>query len=381
MREVFVGGVGMVRFGRYDGEKEWPLKEFYELGCEAVFGAFRDAEVEMNDIQAVFCGQVYQGTSAGFKVINEIGSTGIPIVNVENACSSSSSAFRLACQSIATGIYDICLVIGVEKVPRGFVASTAWNEWERYMGFNVQPAAYALETVRHMKEYGVTEKQIAKVTVKNRKNGALFPFGFFQQAVTLEEVLNSRIIAKPLRLLMCCPNADGAVAAVLCSRDKLKSRRRAVTVAASVLVSGMYGPLRGGGSVKIQNPNRTQMAAKQAYEVSGCGPEDLDVAEVYDAMAPIELISLEDLGICKPGEAAHLLDEGIFDLGGKMPVNTSGGLMSRGHPLGATGLAQITEIVWQLRGDGGQRQVPDAKVGLCHSMGAGQTCCVTILKR
>ena len=152
-------------------------------------------------------------------------------------------------------------------------------------------------------------------------------------------------------------------------------------MAASVLVSGMYGPLRGGGSVKIQNPNRTQMAAKQAYEVSGCGPEDLDVAEVYDAMAPIELISLEDLGICKPGEAAHLLDEGFFDLGGKMPVNTSGGLMSRGHPLGATGLAQITEIVWQLRGDGGQRQVPDAKVGLCHSMGAGQTCCVTILKR
>jgi len=381
LREVVVGGVGMVRFGRYDGEKELPLKEFYELGCEAVLGAFRDAGVEMNDIQAVFCGQVYQGTSAGFKVINEIGSTGIPIVNVENACSSSSSAFRLACQSISAGIYDICLVIGVEKVPRGFVASTAWNEWERYMGFNVQPAAYALETVRHMKEYGVTEKQIARVTVKNRKNGALFPFGYFQQEVTLEEVLNSRIIAKPLRLLMCCPNADGAVAAVLCSRDKFKSRRRAVTVAASVLVSGMYGPLRGGGSVKIQNPNRTQMAARQAYEASGCGPEDLDVAEVYDAMAPIELISLEDLGICKPGEAAHLLDEGFFDLGGKMPVNTSGGLMSRGHPLGATGLAQITEIVWQLRGEGGQRQVPDAKVGLCHSMGAGQTCCITILRR
>ncbi len=381
MREVVVAGVGMVRFGRYNGEKEWPLKEFYELGCEAVLGAFRDACVEMKDIQAVFCGQVYQGTSAGFKVVNEIGSTGIPIVNVENACSSSSSAFRLAYQSIAAGVYDLCLVIGLEKVPAGFVASTAWNEWERYMGFNVQPAAYALETVRHMEEFGLTEEQIARVTVKNRKNGVLFPYGYFQQEVTLEEVLNSRIIAKPLRLLMCCPNADGAVAAVVCSRDKFKSRSKAVTVAASVLVSGMYGPLRGGGSVKVQNPNRTQMAAKQAYEVSGYGPEDLDLAEVYDAMAPIELINLEDLGICKPGEAGHLLDKGFFDLGGKMPVNTSGGLMSRGHPLGATGLAQIAEIVWQLRGEGGQRQVPGAKVGLCHSMGAGQTCCVTILKR
>lgn len=371
----------MVKFGRYDGERGRPFKEFYKLGCEAVLEAYKDADIGIKDIQAAFCGAVYQGTSAGFKVINEIGPTGIPIVNVENACSSSSSALRLAYQTVATGLYDICLVIGVEKVSTGFIGSTAWNEWERYMGFNVQPAAYALETVRYMKEYGVTEEQIAKVTVKNRKNGTLFPYGHFQEEVTVEEVLNSRMIAKPLRLLMCCPNADGAVAAVVCSRDKVKSRSKAVTIAASVLVSGMYGPMRGGGSVKIQNPDRTQIAAKQAYEVSGYGPEDISLAEVYDAMAPVELISIEDLGICKKGEAPLLLEEGVFDIGGRMPINTSGGLMSRGHPLGATGLAQIAEVVWQLRGDAGSRQVPGAKIGLCHSMGAGFTCCITILKK
>jgi len=381
MREVVVAGVGMCRFGRYDGEKGRPYKTFYDLGREAVVNAWKDAGIRWKDIQAAFCGSCYQGVGSGHKVLAEIGLTGIPIVNIENACSSSSSAFRLAYQSIATGLYDICLVAGFEKVPGGLIASTGWPEWQMKMGFNVQPAAYALETVRYMEETGTTVEQFAKVTVKNRKNGSLFPYGYFQQEVTVEEVLNSRMISKPLRLLMCCPNADGAAAAILVSKDKFKSaHKKKITVAAAVLVSSAYGVERGGGSVKIHNPDRTEIAAKQAYEASGCGPEDIDVAEVYDPMAPIELISIERLGICEKGEAPHLLEKGVFNINGRKPVNTSGGLMSRGHPLGATGLAQIAEIIWQLRGEAGPRQINKAKVGLCHTMGAGPNCSVIILK-
>lgn len=382
MRKVVVAGVGMCRLGRYDGENGRLYRTFYELGREAVIQAWKDSGIEWKDIQAAFCGSCYQGVGSGHKILAEIGLTGIPIVNVENACSSSPSAFRLAYQSIATGLYDACLVIGVEKVPGGLIASTGWPEWQMKMGFNVQPAAYALETVRYMEECGVTVEQFARVTVKNRKNGVLFPYGYFRQTVTLDEVLNSRMVSKPLRLLMCCPNADGAAAAILLSGKKLKSNfKKRITVAASCLVSSMYGVERGGGSVNIKNPDRTEIAAKQAYEASGFGPEDIDVFELYDPMAPIELISIERVGICKPGEAGHLLEEGVFDISGKFPVNTSGGLMSRGHPLGATGLAQIAEIVWQLRGEAGPRQVTGARVGMCHTMGAGPNCAVTILKR
>jgi acetyl-CoA acetyltransferase len=249
------------------------------------------------------------------------------------------------------------------------------------MGFNIHPAAYALETVRHMEEYGSTVEQFAKVTVKNRRNGCFFPYGYFQQPVTIEEVLNSRMVSKPLRLLMCCPNADGAAAAILVSKDKFKSKGKKVIVGASVLVSSMYGVERGGGSAKVKNPDRTEIAARQAYEISGCGPEDIDLFELYDPMSSIELISIERVGICKPGEAGPLLEEGAFDLNGRSPVNPSGGLISRGHPLGATGLAQIAEVVWQLRGEAGQRQIKGAKIGLCHTMGAGPNCAITILKR
>lgn len=380
MREVVVAGVGMCRFWRYDGEKG-PYKTFYELGREAVINAWKDADIQWRNIQAAFCGSCYQGVGSGHKIIGQIGLTGIPIINVENACSSATSAFRLAYQAIATGMYDVCLVIGVEKVPAGLIASTGWPEWQMKMGFNVQPAAYAMETVRHMEECGSTPEQFAKITVKNRKNGILNPYACFQQEVTVEEVLNSRMVCKPLRLLMCCPNADGAAAAILCSNHMLKIKSRKVTIVASVLVSSMYGVERGGGSVKIQNPDRTEIAAKQAYEILGYGPRDIDVFEIYDAMSPTELISMERLGICKQGEAGHLLEEGATQINGRIPINPSGGLMSRGHPLGATGLAQIAEIVWQLRGEAGCRQVTGARLGLCHTLGAGPNCAVVILKK
>jgi acetyl-CoA acetyltransferase len=208
------------------------------------------------------------------------------------------------------------------------------------------------------------------VTVKNRKNGAMNPNARFQKPVTMEEVLSSRMVATPLRLFHCCPLADGAAATVLCSKDKLRSTKRSISVASSVLTSGVYGEgfMMGGtlSSLKL---------------IAGSGPEDMDVVQAYDTMAPAELWDIEKLGFCKTGEAPGLLKDGVFEIDGKIPVNTDGGLMSKGHPLGATGLGQIVEIVTQLRGEAGERQVKGAKIGLAHAMGAGPNSSVTILKR
>jgi acetyl-CoA acetyltransferase len=381
MREVVVAGAGITRFDSYDGEKGRPFKGFYDLGSEAILKALKDSDMEWKDIQEAFCGSVYCGTASGHQTIEKIGMTGIPIVNVENACSSGSSAFRLAYQSVATELYDVVIAVGFEQMPRGFIMSTAWPEWQRKMGFNVQPASYAMGTVRYMEETGATEEDFARVTVKNRKNGALNPNARFQKPVTIEEVLASRIVAKPLRLLHSCPLADGGTAVILCSKKKLKSKTKMVSVAASVLSSGTYGHMYGGGSVKIQTPDHIEVSMKQAREMSGYGPKEMHVVQAYDTMAPAELWDLEKMGFCGKGEAPRLLREGYFNLNGKLPVNTDGGLMSRGHPLGATALAQIIEIYRQIREEAGPRQVPGAKIGLAHAMGAGPNSAVVILKR
>jgi acetyl-CoA acetyltransferase len=381
MREVVMAGVGMTRFDSYDGEKGRPYKEYYDLGSEAILNALKESGMAWKEIQAAFCGSVYCGTASGHQTIEKIGMTGIPIVNIENACSSGSSAFRLAYQSVAAELYDVAIAVGFEQMPRGFIKSTSWPEWQRKMGFNVQPASYAMGAVRYMEETGATEEDFARVTVKNRKNGVLNPNARFQKPVTMEEVLASRMVSKPLRLLHACPLADGGTAVILCSKDKLKSTSKMVTVAASVLTSGTYGHVYGGGSVKIHTPDHVEFSMKQAKEMSGYGPEDMDVVQAYDTMAPGELWDLEKMGFCGKGEAPRLLREGYFDINGKLPVNTDGGLMSRGHPLGATALAQIIEIYRQIRDEAGPRQVPGAKIGLAHAMGAGPNSGVVILKR
>lgn len=379
-RPVYIAGISITKWGFY------PEVESYEYASDAIRDALGDAGMEWNDVQAVFSGSVYQGTTSGHKVIKEVGRTGIPIVNVENACSSSSSAFRLAFQQVATEIYDVVLVLGMEKNPRGPIPSTAFRPWELQLGFNFHPANYAIQTSKYMAKTGASEKDISLVTVKNRRNAALNPNARFQTPVTLEEVLASRMVAPPLRLLHCCPLADGAAAAVICSADRLKSRNRAINIATSVLTSAVYGEeyVPGGtvGSVKFPpEENLVELSARQAYEVSGLGPEDMDVVQAYDTVSPSELWDLEELGFCGHGEAPRLLREGAFDLNGRIPVNTDGGLMGRGHPMGATGLAQIAEVVLQLRGEAGPRQVKGAKVGLAHAMGAGPNSSVTILTR
>ena len=235
MRKVFVAGAGLTHWGFF------PDQECYDLGSEAIFNALSDAQMEWKDIQAAFCGSVYQGTGSGHQAIKEVGLIGIPIINVENACSSGGSAFRLAYQMVAAEIYDVAIAVGMEKMPRGPIPSTAFRPWELTSGFNVQMANYANETVEYMEETNATTEDFARVTVKNRSNGALNPNARFQKKVTLEEVLNSRMVATPLQLFHCCPLADGAGAVILCSEKMLKNKTKAVSVAASVLTSGVYG--------------------------------------------------------------------------------------------------------------------------------------------
>lgn len=379
-RPVYIAGAAITQWGYL------PDVDSHEYGGEAIRGALADAGFAWNDVQAVFCGSVYQGTGSGHKVIKEVGRTGIPIVNVENACSSSASALRLAFQQVATGIYDIVLVLGIEKNPKGPIPSTAFRPWELALGFNFHPANYAIDASKYMANAGATEEDISLVTVKNRRNAALNPNARFRKAVTLEEVMASRMVAPPLRLLHCCPLADGAAAAVVCSESRLRSKARAINIAASVLTSAVYGEeyIPGGtvGSIKFPpEQNLVELSAQQAYEASGLGPEDIDVVQAYDTVSPSELWDLEDLGFCARGEAPRLLREGVFDLGGRLPVNTDGGLMGRGHAMGAAGLAQVVELVRQLRGEAGPRQVKDARVALAHAMGAGPNSAVTILTR
>lgn len=380
MKEVVVSGIGTMRFGVY------PDKANYVIATEAIQNALKDSGYKWKEIQAAYCGSVYQGTGSGHQALREMGLTGIPIVNIENACSSGSSAFRLAYQAVASGIYDIVIALGFEKMPRGPIPSTAFRSWQLKMGLNVQPANYALETREYMEKYGATIDDISFVTIKNRKNGTLNPYARFQKEVSLEEINNSRMISTPFKLFHCAPVADGATCLILSSREKAKDQKRAVTIASSELISGVYGDAfyQNGMMASVKYPPQegfVEKSATIAYAKAGIGPEDVDVIQAYDSMASGELWDLEKLGFCKPGEAPKLMKEGYFSLGGKKPSNTDGGLMARGHALGATGASQIYEIVAQLRGEAGPRQVGNAKVGLCHAMGAGPNSTVTILHK
>lgn len=370
MREVAVIGVGMHRFGRF------PEEDWTELGRVAIVEALKYAGIGWEKIEAAFCGNTYGDVAAGHNVVAQVGLTGIPIVNVENACSSGGSAFRLAYHQVAAGIYDIVIAFGFEKIPRGLIASTAFPQWQREIGLATPPVRYALEARRHMEEYGTKVEHFAMVSVKNHKNGCYNKYAHYQQEVTIEEVLNSRMIVDPLTLLMCCPNSEGGAAAILCSKKKaMQYTAKPVTVAAAALVSDMYT------SPRRQSPSIIERAAQAAWEQSGYGPKDMDLLEVHEAMASAEIVRCEEIGICNKGEYTKLLERGETEIKGRIPVNVSGGLLAKGHPLGATSLAQVSEIVWQLNEQAGQRQVKGAKIGLTLTTGAGPNCCVIILKK
>jgi len=388
VRDVAVIGVGMHPFGQFAD------KGLKDLGRVAIWNAIKDAGVPPKDIQVAYSGNSLGGLLTGQEgvrgqtIIRDAGFGGIPIINVENACASGSTAFRGAWLEVASGLCDVALAVGVEKMFVGDVAKSmaalAADSDVELARMGLQFAGlYAMGLKKYMDLYGVTKEHFAKVVVKNSYNGSLNPYAQFRKPLTMDRVLNSPVIAEPITLLMCSSISDGAAAAILCSKDIARrySRKPVVEVAACALRSGMWqSPEK-----ELSERDIVALAAKEAYRQAGVGPEDIDVAEVHDGMAPAEMMVYEEIGLCGEGEAKVLVDQGRTAITGDIPVNPSGGLAAKGHPIGATGIAQIAEIVWQLRGEAGKRQVSNPRIGLCQNTGGyvdgdAAACSITILK-
>lgn len=366
--DVYVAGAAMTRFAKQ------PDRSLKSLVAEAALGAVRAAGVEVADLEAVYFGNAVAGSITGQEMVlaqvslRPLGIVGIPVVNVENACASSSTALHLGWQAVAGGLADVVLVVGAEKMSHPD-RSRAFEAIGRAVDVEAHPLSgagdrsplmdvYAREACDYMEASGAGVRDLAAVAVKNQLHGSLNPLAQYGSRLTAEDVLGSREIVAPLTLLMCSPITDGAAAAVLVSRKRAGPRR--VRIAASVLRSGVPP----GSGAKAPT-----LAARAAYEAAGVGPEDLDCAELHDAAAPAELILYEQLGFAGAAEGASLIRDGHTALGGRLPVNTSGGLLARGHPIGATGLGQVVEAVQQLRGEAGARQVDGATVALAENGG------------
>lgn len=363
MRDVCVIGTGMIPFGKY------PDKTLAEIGWPAVKEAIVESGVPHKSIDAVYCGTALGGMLAGQRVMKTLGLTGMPIINVENACSSSSSALAEAWTAVASGRHDIVLVVGVEKLTKfgGGTLPLEREDWEVNQGM-VMPALYAMRAKRYMHEYGLTARQLAEVSVKAHDHGALNPNAQIRKRVTVDEVMSSRPVADPFTLWHCCPTGDGAAALVIASVDFAREQKsNPVRIAASEVTSGIYT----NGYRDMTWAELTARGAREAYEMAGVGPDDVDVAELHDAFTIAELMYYEAFGFCERGHAYELLSSGATSLGGNICVNPSGGLLSRGHPVGATGAAQAVEIVRQLEGRAGAHQVEGAKVGIAHATGGG----------
>jgi len=377
--DVYVMGIDMIKFGRF------PERTVPQLGAEAALLALDDAGLDIRQMEAFYCGNLLQASAmVGQRILQEIGQTGIPVINCANACATGATAFREAWAAIRAGLYDLCLVVGVEQMGKaGLLGGGGGGRGiptEGLLGSGLMPAVFAEAGMEHARKYGTTFEQFAKVSVKNHHHSTMNPKAMYQIETPLETVMNAEMIAYPNTKLMCSVNVDGAAAAVLASERKARElgMGRAVRVSASVLTSDPYTDR----DLVMPDVNTcTRQAAKRAYEMAGVGPEDLDLVELHDCFATAEILHYENLGLCAEGEAGKLIDEGETALGGRIPVNVSGGLLSKGHPLGATGVANVYEVATHLRGEAGRRQVEGARVGLTHVIGLGSACGIHILER
>ena len=378
MSDAYIVGVDMIKFGRF------PEKSVPELGAEAALGALDDAGLSLRDMQGLWCGNLYQANAmVGQRILQEIGQTGIPVVNCANACATGATAFRDAWLAVKAGVYDLVLAVGVEQMGRGLLGGGGGGSGipkEGLLGSGLMPAVFAEAGMEHSRKYGTTFEQFAKVSVKNHHHSTLNPKAMYQKETPLDEVMNAEMIAYPNTKLMCSVNVDGAAAAVLASERKARELglRRAVKVRASALTSD---PWQERDLVMPDVNTCTRLAAKTAYEMAGVGPDEIDLVELHDCFATAELLHYENLGLCKDGEAGRLIDSGETALGGRVPVNASGGLLSKGHPLGATGIANLYEVATHLRGEAGKRQVEGARLGLTHVIGLGSACAIHVLER
>ncbi len=377
--DVYILGAGMIKFGRY------PERSVAELGAEAALQALDDANLTIQDMQALYSGNLLQAAAmVGQRVLQQIGQTGIPVVNCSNACATGATAFREGWLSIKAGLYDLCLIVGAEQMGKagllGGPGGSRGIPTEGLVGSGIMPAVFAEAGMEHTRKYGTTFEQFAKISVKNHQHSTKNPKSMYQVETPLEQVMGAEMIAYPNTKLMCSVNVDGAASAVIASERKARELGlgRAVKVSASVLTSDPYTER----DLTMPDVNTcTRQAAQMAYEMAGLGPEDINLVELHDCFATAEILHYENLGLCGEGEAGKLIDEGTTYHGGRIPVNVSGGLLSKGHPLGATGVANIYEVTQHLRGEAGARQVEGAKAGLTHVIGLGSACGVHVLER
>jgi acetyl-CoA acetyltransferase len=377
VEHVTVAGIGIHPFGRFEAG-------YQVLGAHAGREALADAGIALSDVDTVLVGNVGAGMAKGQNVVDLIGHAGVPIINVEAACASSGSALWLGARLIEHGAARTVLCIGVEKAPRGFVAASGYEDWQIEGGIGVNPVYFALQAQELMAR-GVSNDDLADVSVKNHRHAVHNPNAMYRREMGRDEVLESRMVCPPLTLLMLCAPNEGAAACVLMHEDEARRRgvRAPVRLRAVSLVS------RGPDDWFVPAPSfptegRTSLtarAARIAYDDAGVAPADLDVVECQDTDSGSELAAYSDLGLCASGDEAGLLRSGDTALGGRIPVNPSGGLLSKGEPLGASGLGQLHELVLQVRGDAGVRQVEGAATGLGHVMGAGHNASVVIVGR
>ncbi|KYK20789.1 acetyl-CoA acetyltransferase [Thermoplasmatales archaeon SG8-52-4] len=381
MRDVVVIGVGITKFGEL-----WN-KSFRQLIADAGAQAIIDSGISGSEIDALYVGSMSAGRFIGQEHIGALVADcsgfslmHIPSIRVESACASGGLAFRQGFFSVASGMNDVVVIGGVEKMTdvvgteaTDILATGLDQEWEAFFGVTF-PGIYAMIATKHMHDYGTTREQIAQVAVKNHANGVLNPYAQFKKEMKLENILKAPMVAYPLGLLDCSPVSDGAAALILCAAEKAnKYTDKSVKIIGSGQASDTL-PLH--GRKDICTFESTVYASKKAYQHANVRPNDIDVAEVHDCFTIAEILAIEDLGFVKKGKGGKAVDDKITTLDGQIPINPSGGLKAKGHPVGATGVAQIAEIVLQLRGEADKRQIKDAKIGLTHNVGAGGASCV-----
>ena len=379
MTDAYVVGVDMIKFGRF------PDRTVPQIGADAALLALDDCGLAIADMQAFYCGNLGQASGmVGQRILQEIGQTGIPVVNVSNACATGATAFREAWTAVKAGLHDLVLAVGVEQMGKGLLGGGGGGKGiskEGLLGSGTMPSVFAEAGMEHSRAHGTTFEQFAKVSVKNHHHSTMNPKAMYQIETPLETVMNAEMISYPNTKLMCSVNVDGSAAAVIASERKAREiglMERAVKVRASVLTSD---PWQERDLVMPDVNTCTRKAAAEAYEMAGLGPDDVDLVELHDCFATAEILHYENLGLCEDGGAGRLIDDGEVALGGRIPVNVSGGLLSKGHPLGATGIANIYEVSTHLRGEAGKRQVEGARIGLTHVIGLGSACGIHILEK
>ncbi|MFG2641578.1 lipid-transfer protein [Streptomyces sp. NPDC048370] len=404
MGKAYIVGVGMTKFEKPE-TRDW---QYWDMAREAGTAALADAGISYEQVQQVPVGYCFQASTAGQRAAYELGLTGVPVYNVNNNCATASTALMMARQFVEGGISDCVLALGFEKMARGALGGGSdggarggaadvggktspvarhYGIMAAGHGFEMSPPTaqiFGNAAREHMERYGTTEVQLAAVGAKNHQHSANNPNAQFQDVYSVDEILAAKTIHRPLTKLQCSPTSDGSAAAVVVSERFVVEHGlhdKAVEIAAQAMTTDTEDSFASGSCIDAVGRPMSRAAARQVYERSGLGIEDVDVVELHDCFSINELLTYEALGMCEEGASGKLVESGATTYGGRWVVNPSGGLISKGHPLGATGLAQAAELVWQLRGEAGPRQVPGARVGLAHNIGLGGAAVVTMLRR